>query len=75
MLLLSVNVAYILLFLTRKWLHYFDLLGRNASGRSRVGVGAEVGVDIFIPESELESESPRICRFRSPGVEKSVGVS
>ena len=37
-------------------------------GRRRSGVGAGVGVDIFRPESELESESLKICRLRSPGM-------
>ena len=34
-------------------------------GRSRSGVGVGVGFDILRPESELESESPKICRLCS----------
>ena len=35
-------------------------------GWSRSGVGAGIGVDIFRPESELESESLKSRRLRSP---------
>ena len=34
-------------------------------GQSRSGVGVEVGVDIFMPESD--SESLKVRRLRSPG--------
>ena len=36
-------------------------------GRSRSGVGVRVGVDIFMPESEVETLKLR--RLRSPGRE------
>ena len=39
----------------------------SLAGRSRNGVGVVVRVDIFGPESELESESLKIRRLRSPG--------
>ena len=44
-------------------------------GRSRSGVGAEVGVDVFRPESGLESESLKIRRLRSPAQDTEECIS
>ena len=43
-------------------------------GRARSGVGTGVGVDIFSPESELESESLKIRLLRSPALNDTGGL-
>ena len=43
-------------------------------GRSRIGVGGGVGVDIFRPESESELESLEICRLHRPALNHCILV-
>ena len=54
---------------SRKRLHHVALFRIEylLLAGSRSGVGGGVGVDIFRPESESESELLEICRLRSPG--------
>ena len=51
-----------------RYIHLISVFGIELLllGRSRCGVGAGVGVDIFRPESESELESLEIRGLRSP---------
>ena len=53
---------------SRKWSHHIALFGIEylLIGRSRSGVRVGVGVGIFRPESELESELFKTHRLYSP---------